>query len=148
MKLETKDAVDGIMSKTVQTISPDDTVGTALRLMAKYDVGCLVVTRGGKAVGVVTERDIVRKMIRKGWKGLNQHVGEIASKPVISISPDTEAWKAFTLMLRKKIRRLPVENRGKLVGMVTERDLFKWVVRVFYEPNIPDQFRELVAQNP
>jgi CBS domain-containing protein len=67
---------------------------------------------------------------------------------VISISPKTEAWEAFTTMLRKKIRRLPVEEKGKLVGMVTERDLFKWVVRVFYEPNIPDEFKELVAQNP
>ena len=136
------------MSKTVRIISPDGTVGEALKLMAKYDVGCLVIVRGGKPVGVVTERDIVRKMIDKRWKGLEQRVIEIASQPVISIPPDTEAWEAFTTMLRKKIRRLPVEKGGKLVGLVTERDLFKWVVRVFYEPNIPEEFKELVAQNP
>jgi CBS domain-containing protein len=148
MSIETKDTVDGIMSRTVRTIHPDASVESALKLMAKYDVGCLVVVRNEKAVGVITERDIVRKMINKRWKGLQQHVIDVASHPVISIPPSTEAWVAFTTMLRKKIRRLPVEDHGKLVGLVTERDLFKWVVRVFYEPNIPEEFKKLVAQNP
>ena len=144
----TRDTVDGVMSLTVWTIEPEAPVESALKLMAKHDVGCLVVARGGEVVGIITERDIVRKMIGKGWKGLKQPVIEIASRPVISISPDTKVWEAFTTMLRKKIRRLPVEDHGKLVGLVTERDLFKWVVGVFYEPNIPEEFRKLVAQNP
>lgn len=148
MKSETENTVDGIMSKTVRTISPDRTIESALKLMAKYDVGCVIIVRNGEPVGVVTERDIVRKMIGKGWKGLGQRVIEIASQPVVSIPPGTETWEAFTTMLRKKIRRLPVEDHGKLVGLVTERDLFKWVVSVFYEPNIPEEFKKLVAQNP
>jgi CBS domain-containing protein len=148
LAIETKDTVDSVMSRTVRTIDPDASLRSALELMAKYDVGCLVIARNGKVVGVVTERDIVRKMIGKRWKGLEQHVIEVASHPVISIPPNTETWEAFTTMLRKKIRRLPVEDHGKLVGLVTERDLFKWVVRIFYEPNIPENFKKLVAQNP
>jgi CBS domain-containing protein len=50
-------------------------------------------------------------------------------------------------MLRRKIRRLPVVQKDKLVGIVTERDLFKWVVKLVYEPNIPDDLKSLVAQS-
>jgi CBS domain-containing protein len=47
-------------------------------------------------------------------------------------------------MVTKKIRRLPIVERGRLVGIVTERDLFKWVIRVFYEPNVPDRIKKFV----
>ena len=52
------------------------------------------------------------------------------------------------VMLRRKIRRLPVTKDGKLVGIVTERDLFKWVVGVLYAPNVPEDVKKLIAQNP
>jgi CBS domain-containing protein len=53
-------------------------------------------------------------------------------------------WKAFETMVTKKIRRLPIERQGRLVGIVTERDLFRWALRVFYEPNIPKHIRKFL----
>jgi CBS domain-containing protein len=115
--------------------------------MAKLDIGSLIVTSGGRAVGVVTERDVVKVVARGGAASLRKRLDSVASKPVVTVSPTTEIWEAFTLMLKKKIRRLPVVERGKVVGIVTERDLLKWVVGVFYEPNIPADVKKLITQN-
>lgn len=76
------------------------------------------------------------------------NAGNAASKPLIAVPPEEEIWEAFGIMLENKVRRLPVLKDGKLVGIVTERDLFKWVVRVIYEPNIPKRIKGLIAQNP
>jgi CBS domain-containing protein len=80
---------------------------------------------------------------------LNRPLSQTAKRKVITVTPETEIWEAFTLMLKNKIRRLPVVTKaGKLVGIVTERDLFKWVVAAAYEPEIPEEIKKLIAQNP
>lgn len=134
------------MSKKVTILSPKRNTFDALNAMIRHDFGSIVIMDKGKVVGIITERDIVRK-ITKSFDYLNRPLSETASKPVITASPDTPIWEAFTLMLRKKIRRLPVVKAGKLRGIVTERDLFKWVVKIAYEPNIPDDIKELLVQN-
>lgn len=140
------ETVSEIMSKKVFTLSPRKKTINALNAMIRHDFGSVVISDRGKVVGIITERDIVRK-ITKSFDYLNQPLGETSSKPVISITPDAEVWKAFTLMLKKKIRRLPVVANNKLKGIVTERDLFKWVVQIAYEPNIPDDIKKLLVQN-
>ena len=82
--------------------------------------------------GIITERDIVRR-ITKDFEYLNRRLRETATKPVVTVSPDTPVLAAFALLLKKKIRRLPVMEGGELLGIVTERDLFKWVVEVGHE---------------
>ncbi len=139
--------VSQVMSKTVYTIDSESGISGAAKLMARRDVGSLVVTAKGKPVGIVTERDIVKQLSR-GGDALRKNLGALASKPLVTVTPTTEIWEAFATMLRRKIRRLPVMEGGNMVGIVTERDLHKWVVRVFYEPNVPADIRELVAQNP
>lgn len=137
------ETVSEVMSKKVTTLSPKRKTFDALNGMIRHDFGSIVVTDRGKVVGIITERDIVRK-ITKSFDYLNRPLGETASKPVISVPPDTPIWEAFTIMLKKKIRRLPVMKSDKLVGIVTERDLFKWVVRIAYEPNIPADVKKLL----
>jgi CBS domain-containing protein len=115
--------------------------------MVKYDIGAVVVLdKSSRVVGIMTERDVVNKIASEG-ANLKAPVSKFASRPVITAGPETKVWDAFTQMLRRKIRRLPVVEKGKLVGIVTERDLFKWVVRVIYEPNIPNDLRTLIAQS-
>lgn len=135
------------MTKTVRTLTPEQPSKTALELMMKYDIGAIVIVEGASVVGIVTERDVVKQSITNDNGNLKKALGQIASKPVTTATPNTKVWDAFALMLRKKIRRLPVVEKGKLVGIVTERDLFKWVVRVVYEPNIPDDLKKLIEQS-
>jgi CBS domain-containing protein len=134
------------MSRTVRTVEAEKTVSYALNAMTKYDIGSVIVLEGGRPTAIATERDVTRKLSEEGADSLDWPVKRIASKPLLTISPSAEVWEAFTTMLRKKIRRLPVLEDGSLVGIVTERDLLKWVVRVFYEPNVPDDIRELILQ--
>ncbi len=135
------------MTKSVLTISPNKRTFDALDIMLKHDVGSVVVVQKGKIVGIITERDITRE-VTKSFDFFNRPLSNTAAKKIVSVKPSTPVWEAFATMLRKKIRRLPVVKDAKLVGIVTERDLFKWVVRVVYEPNIPRDIRRLVTQSP
>jgi CBS domain-containing protein len=144
---KTQDTVRSIMSKTVFALPPSKRTFDALNLMIEKDIGSVPVIDGDKLYGIITERDIVRK-ITASFDYLNHPLSDTAKKLVVTVSPDTEVWEAFTLMLKNKIRRLPVVSKsGKLVGIVTERDLFKWVVEVAYEPEIPEQIKKLIKRN-
>lgn len=136
-----------IMTAKVISVDISERVEEALRLMIKFDVGSVIVTDKQRPVGIITERDITRASLR-GDSLLRIPVRGLMSKPVQSVSPDTEIWRAFEIMLKLGVRRLPVvDGDGKLIGMVTEKDLTRWVLRVFYEPSLPEEIRALV-QNP
>jgi CBS domain-containing protein len=141
-----KNSLSGIMTTKVITVDISERVEEALRLMIKFDVGSVIVTDKQKPVGIITERDITRASLR-GDSLLKIPVRGLMSKPVQSVGPDTEVWKAFETMLKLGVRRLPVVEGERLVGMVTEKDLTRWVLRIFYEPNLPEEIRALV-QNP
>jgi CBS domain-containing protein len=144
---DSKDVVGRIMSKTVRTVSARQPVSAAVAVMTKHDIGSVVVLKDGAPLGIITERDVMRHLVGKTSRNLDKPSEALASKPLVTVPPDTEIWEAFMMMLRRKIRRLPVMQAGKLVGIVTERDLFKWVVSVLYEPNVPEDVRKLIAQN-
>ncbi len=132
------------MTKKVFTLPPDKPTKAALDLMKEYDIGAVVLSERGKIAGIVTERDILKKITGNSAENLQEPVSQIASKNVITGSPKTQVWEAFATMLRNKIRRLPVVDEERLVGIVTERDLFKWTVKVAYEPNIPEDLKRLL----
>ncbi len=138
------EVVSAIMSTKVVTIKPTDRVSKALRTMVRNKIGSIIVTEKGKGpVGILTERDISTRTAR-GQKVMGMIVGKIMSKPLITVGPTAQVWEAVEQMMRKDIRRLPVIEAEKLVGMVTERDVFRWVIKVAYEPNIPDDLRKLI----
>ena len=138
------DLVRTIMSKHVQTIKPENLVTDALKKMVRQNVGSVVVTQSKRPVGIITERDVLRSAA-KGARALKSPAGRVMSSPVISISSDTPNQEAIKTMLKRGIRRLPIVDKGKLVGIVTERDLFKWVLRISYEPNPPPDIKEILA---
>jgi CBS domain-containing protein len=135
-----------IMTTNLITVDVSELVEEALRLMIKFDVGSVIVTDSQKPIGIITERDITRAALR-GDSLLRIPVRSLMSRPIQFVSPDMQVWKAFETMLKLGVRRLPVVEGSNLVGVVTEKDLTRWVLRVFYEPSLPEEIRALV-QNP
>ena len=135
-----------IMTRRVITVDISERVEEALRLMVKYDIGSVVVMDKEKPVGIITERDITRSALR-GDSMLRIPARSLMSRPLETVTPDVEIWRSFELMLKSGVRRLPVVEDGKLVGLVTENDLTRWVLRSFYEPNVPAEIRSLI-RNP
>lgn len=114
----------------VWTAKPDTTMFEALQLMAAKDVGALPVVQGAKLVGILSERDYARKGILAGKASKNTAVRELMTKDVIVVHPDHSVDRCMALMMRHKIRHLPVLNEQQmLVGIVSIRD----VVRVIIE---------------
>jgi CBS domain-containing protein len=137
------EVVSAIMSTKVVSVKSTEKVGKALRTMVRNKIGSIVVVDKGKPVGILTERDISIRTA-KGQKVMGMVVGKMMSKPLVTIGPSAQVWEAVEQMVRKDIRRLPVIGGDKIVGMVTERDVFRWVIRVAYEPNIPEDLKKLV----
>ena len=132
------------MSKPVITVKPADLLTLAAKKMVKRDIGSVVIMEGKKPVGIVTERDVTRQVV-KGSKALKVRAGKVMSKLNVTASTNTSVQQAFELMLENKVRRLPVLDGGKLVGIVTEKDLMRWVLRVSYEPNVPPHIKSILG---
>lgn len=135
-----------IMTSRVITVDISERVEEALRLMVRYDIGSVVVVDKEKPVGIITERDITRAALR-GDSMLKLPARSLMSRPLQTVPPDMEIWQTFELMLRLGVRRLVVVENDRLIGLVTEKDLTRWVLRIFYEPNMPAEIGSLV-NNP
>jgi CBS domain-containing protein len=135
-----EDHLEHLMKSPVKTIKTSGTAASAAKVMIKNKIGALVIVQGKKPVGIVTERDIV-KLFVKGGAALKKPVRQFSSRLLITATPGTSVQEAFEVMLRNKIRRLPVIDGDNLVGIVTEKDLMRWTLRVSYEPNIPPHIK-------
>ncbi len=122
----TKDTVGEIMTRDVVTVTPEDTVERAVRTMVERDIGSVVVQDNGEPVGLFTERDVTRRILDDSGL-LKRRLGDVMSSPVVTAEPGQQIVDAFELMNAKNVRRLPVVEGGRLVGIVTERDLLRWV---------------------
>lgn len=117
------------MIKDVKTAAATESLAGALKIMRDAKIGCLVVTgTDGTPVGIFTERDLLIKMAEVGHAIVSMTMAELMSKPLTIISPDATIWDAVTLMGRAGIRRLPVVENGRLVGILTERDVLRLVL--------------------
>ena len=116
--------VRDVMSSPVITVEEDDTVDKVAKLMDEYKIGSVVVVGGhGEPVGVITERDIVRSVVAKDKLPSEVKAKEIMSKPLITIGADEDIKEAARKMAKFDIRRLIVMHKGKMVGIVSSRDL-------------------------
>lgn len=109
----------------VVSIAPDAMVFDALVLMEEHNIGSLAVIQGAKLVGIITERDYVRKVILKGKSSKKTPVSDIMTSKVFAAKPQMPIEDAMALMNAKRIRHLPVKERSKLLGMVSMGDLVK-----------------------
>ena len=116
--------VETIMTKTVMAVEMNTTAKDCAKAMAKRGVSCAVVTQEGSAAGIVTERDLVSKVLAESIDAKNVLVRDIMSTPLITVSPDAELSAAAELMARYRIRRLVVVDKaGALMGLVTTGDI-------------------------
>jgi CBS domain-containing protein len=116
--------VKDIMTKEVVTIDEKRSVFEAAQLMTQEELGCLIVIDKALPVGIITERDIVRRIVAKR-SSLDLKVSEVMTNTLITVSPDTSLREAARVMLANKIRRLPVLKNDKLVGIVVSSDFVR-----------------------
>jgi CBS domain-containing protein len=116
--------VKDLMTKNVVTIDVNKTVVEAAALMSENDIGDLIVMDGNTPVGIVTERDFVRRVLAEG-KSTESKVYEVMTRPLKVIDPDAPIKEAARRMVNKRIRRLPVIKDNKLVGIITAADFAK-----------------------
>lgn len=116
------------MSKPVLTCKPETNIKEAAELMAHNDVGCLIVVDMGKAVGIITERDLLVKLVATGLDSEKIIVKHVMTPKVYSVSVDTPLLDVSRIMKRHNCRRvLVVDKSGKAVGIITSRDLIDLV---------------------
>ncbi len=111
-----------VMTPNPRTVSPNDTIQAAARVMQAEDTGAVPVVNDGHLLAVLTDRDIVVRVVAEGGS-LSTPVSDIASKDVVTVTPEMSTSEASELMSEHQIRRLPVVENGRLVGIVSIGDL-------------------------
>ena len=107
----------------VVRVSPEQSVLEAIKVLAAEDVGAAIVMSGERLAGILSERDYTRKVILKGRSSDTTRVEEIMTASVVVVSPRTKARECMALMIEKNIRHLPVVENGRVIGMVSIRDI-------------------------
>lgn len=117
-------SVRDVMTVDVKTAPPDTTVSDILRIMVENNIGSVVIVGPRREVlGIVTERDLIRKVLLKGLNPRETKAEEIMSKPVVTIEPDASIQEAANLMKEKGVGHLPVVENGRVVGIIAEGDI-------------------------
>ncbi|MEM5852877.1 MAG: CBS domain-containing protein [Candidatus Aenigmatarchaeota archaeon] len=143
--------VKDVMVKPVITIDENKTIKQAGELMKKTRRGCLIVTRKGKPVGIVSDSDIIKRVVAKNLLPSKTKVKKVMSSPLVTIGPDEEILSAVRKMKKNNIHRLPVVFNGKLIGIISLSDIAKTSPEMLdlleyrlrmksYEPEIKEKF--------
>ncbi len=131
-----------LMNKKVVTTSPEDSLTNAIREMSDNNIGCVVVNKNDKVVGILTERDVIKCLAQRNINMDEIKVTEVMTHYVISISPDARIEKAIELIEKYKIKKLPVlYDSTKLVGIITATDI------CLAEPKIIKKISELLSKD-
>jgi CBS domain-containing protein len=142
--------VDDVMVKEVITIDENATVKEAADIMNRFEIGCLIVTRSGKADGILTERDLLKRVVGQTRNPKRTKVGTVMSRPLIVVEPDMELEEAAKLMFKLRIKKLPVVEEGRLMGLVTLTDLARFqpqmirILKRLSEKMAPKRMRKVV----
>jgi len=122
--------VKDVMSKNVKVIPPDFSVKEVVATMNKFNIGSIVVVQGNRPVGVISERDILRRVVEPCLTPETLTARQVMTTPVLTISETASIDEAAKLMAKKKVRKLPVMKKEKLVGIVTFTDIINNVLNM------------------
>ena len=128
-----------VMVREVVTIDENVSVKEAVDIMNQFEIGSIIATRKGKAVGIITERDLLKRVVAEGKNAKKTKVKDIMSSPLIVIAPNMDLEEAAHLMFEKKIKKLLVIDQNRLVGLVSLTD----IARV--QPEVIKILKELSA---
>jgi CBS domain-containing protein len=133
-------SVSEIMNTDVKTVNEDKNIMSACKVMYKNKIGCVIVVTikgDGTPVGIITERDVVRILSKQNPGLLHFALWKLMSKPLVTVEQSTPIGEAIRIMANKKIRRLLVKKNGKMIGILTQKDIFKVIYK---NPNLLAEF--------
>jgi CBS domain-containing protein len=122
-------AIIGSLMKTEMiTVKPSDSVAAAARTMSQNHVGAVLVLEGGAIQGILSERDVVGRVVAEGKDPTATRVSEVATREVVAVDVGTHVRKCAEMQLAMEVRHLPVTDKGKPVGILSSRDFLAYVV--------------------
>ena len=132
--------VEDVMVKDVITIDENSTVKEAVDIMNKFEIGCLIALRNGKAIGILTERDLLKRVVAEGRDATKTTVKDIMTSPLFVAEPTMDLGEAVKLMFKMKIKKLPVVDGKRLVGLVSLTDIAR------FQPQMISILKQLAAK--
>jgi len=129
-----------VMVREVITVDENSSVKEAVDIMNEFQIGSLIVLERGKAKGIVTERDFLRRVIAEAKDVMNTKVKEIMTTPLVVVEPGTDLEEAVKLMYENRIKKLAVVDANKLVGIVTLTDIAR------FQPQMIRMLKQLTAK--
>ena len=111
------------------TLSPEQSVFNALKLLAEKDIGAVVVMETNKLVGIFSERDFARNMVAKEFFSKESCVRDLMTKDVITVTIETDIFKCMEIMTEKRLRHLPVIEKEQVVGLISIGDVVNTIIR-------------------
>jgi predicted transcriptional regulator len=114
-----------VMVRKVITTKRDSTVEEAVELMNEHEIGCLIVADNNEPIGILTERDLLKRILAKSENLKRIKVEEVMSTPLISVGPNVQIGDASRLMFQKNIKKMPIIKEGELLGLVTLTDILR-----------------------
>lgn len=120
------------MKRDVKTCTEDESITSAAKKMAMFNIGCLIVIRDDELVGIFTERDLLKRIVAEEKDPAKTTVGDVMTSEYITVEDTTSVGVAYHICVSKNIRHIPVLKDGKLVGIVSVKDLGKVLDERFY----------------
>jgi len=117
--------VRDIMRRNVKTVRTDDSVHAAVQKMNKFQIGSVIVTNNGRAVGIITERNILERIVEPRLDPGTVWAKDIMSAPLITVDPNDAVEEAAKIMAQKRIKKLPVVEGDKIVGVISTSDIVR-----------------------
>jgi len=120
------------MKSDVKTCSGDESVSNAAKKMAKHNIGSLIVAKGDTPIGIFTERDLVKRVVALGKDPSEVRVGDVMTRELITVDARESVGAAYHIMVERGVRHVPVVQKGRLIGIISQKDLAKVLDERFY----------------
>lgn len=134
--------VRDVMTRNVKSVGTNQPLIEAIQLMYKFDIGSIIVIQRAKPVGIITDRDVIRNIAMSQLDPVNLKAKDLMSTPLITIEENASIEEAAQIMIRRKIKRLPVMKGEKLTGIITVTDIAKTT------PQLVKVFEDLMWNKP